>query len=171
MQLGRLRAEPHIVPERDRHGRGHGGSQQMRANAKRENGEEHKPGQGRRHAEGRQNAFHGCHRATNPKIIKSIAPGVTTLLPKVRNPSDMAPGSLHLRMAPNVTPRSRRQRRKKVEMAAGSRNSKVPGAMTVQPVMPDPSCAGMNGGAVCASRLVIISANASSFRALLRWVP
>src|SRR6476660_916606 len=74
----------------------------------------------------------------------------------------------HLRIAPNVTPRSRWLRRKKVNRATGSKNSALPAAIVVQSVKPEPSCAGMNGGAVCAFRLVIISAKAYSFQAVIK---
>src|SRR5215475_10844275 len=40
--------------------------------------------------------------------------------------------------------------------------------MAVQSVIPDPSCDGMKGGAVCARRLVIIRANAYSFQAVMK---
>ena len=44
----------------------------------------------------------------------------------------------------------------------------VPAAIVVQSVSPEPTCAGMNGGAVCARRLVMISAKAYSFQAMMK---
>ena len=53
-------------------------------------------------------------------------------------------------------------------MATGTRNRKVPAAMTVQSGMPEPTWLGMKGGAVCARRFVIISAKAYSFQAVMK---
>ena len=50
----------------------------------------------------------------------------------------------------------------------GSRNRNVPAAMTVQSGRPEPTCDGMKGGAVCARRLVMISAKAYSFQAVMK---
>ena len=53
-------------------------------------------------------------------------------------------------------------------MATGSRNRKVPEAITVQSGRPEPTWLGMKGGAVCASRRVMISAKAYSFYAVMK---
>ena len=44
----------------------------------------------------------------------------------------------------------------------------VPAAIVVQSARPEPTWAGMNGGAVCARRLVMISAKAYSFQATMK---
>src|ERR1700722_14635337 len=49
----------------------------------------------------------------------------------------------HFRIAPKVTPRSRCRRNRKVKIATGRRNRRVPAAIAVQSVIPDPSCEGM----------------------------
>ena len=73
----------------------------------------------------------------------------------------------HRLRSSSVTCGSRRRSRRaadccaetKVNSATGSRKSTLPAAIVVQSVKPEPSCAGMKGGAVCALRLVIINAN------------
>src|SRR6516164_4563423 len=49
----------------------------------------------------------------------------------------------HFLIAPKVTPRSRCLRSRKVKIATGRRNMRVPAAMAVQSVTPDPSCDGI----------------------------
>src|SRR3954468_23429290 len=109
-----------------------------------------------------------------PSTISHIEPGSRYLLLSVLNVIEAesgfvtAPRALHFLIAPNVTPRSRCLRSRNVKTATGNRNSTVPAAIAVQSVIPDPSCDGMNGGAVCARRLVIISAKAYSFHAVMK---
>ena len=118
-----------------------------------------------------QQPLHGWHKADESQIISTIASGTMYLalnaLKLVAHGRSRS-SAPHLRMAPKVTPRSRWPRSRKVNIATGSRNSSVPAAITVQSVMPDPSCAGMKGGAVCAFRFVIISAKAYSFQAVMK---
>src|SRR5258706_7468657 len=73
----------------------------------------------------------------------------------------------YFRIAPNVTPRNRWLRSRNVNTVTGIRNSRAPAAIVVQSVTPEPSCEGIKGGAVCAFRVVIISANAHSFQAAI----
>ena len=70
-------------------------------------------------------------------------------------------------IAPNVTPLRRCLRKKNVKTATGNKKIKVPAAMVVQSIMPEPNWEGMKGGAVCALRLVIINARAYSFQAMM----
>src|SRR5689334_1820174 len=74
----------------------------------------------------------------------------------------------HLRIAPKDMPRSRWLRSRKVKIATGSRNRNVPAAITVQSGRPEPTWEGMKGGAVWARRLVMISAKAYSFQAVMK---
>src|SRR5690606_20601351 len=85
-----------------------------------------------------------------------------------RRRSLLLAGRAHLRIAPKVTPRRRWLRNRKVKIATGTRNRKVPAAITVQSGRPEPTWLGMKGGAVCARRLVRISAKAYSFHAVMK---
>src|SRR5689334_3723761 len=97
--------------------------------------------------------------------IPTLAPLALPL--KVRERSYFS-HAVHFLIAPNVTPRNRCLRSRNVNTATGSRNKTVPAAIAVQSVIPEPSCEGMNGGAVCARRFVIINANAYSFHAVMK---
>ncbi len=55
-----------------------------------------------------------------------------------------------------------------MKIATGNRKRKVPAAITVQSGRPEPTWLGMKGGAVCARRLVMISAKAYSFHAVMK---
>src|SRR5207237_4708206 len=74
----------------------------------------------------------------------------------------------HLRIAPKVTPRKRCFRSRNVKIATGSRKRNVPAAIVVQSGRPEPICEGIKGGAVCARRMVMISAKAYSFQAVMK---
>src|SRR5215813_8613171 len=110
--------------------------------------------------------LHQHDHARRDQQARGVLPRATPQKP-AQEPG-LRPTVRHFRTAPNVIPRNRCCRSRKVKITIGIRNSVVAAATAGQSCPPSPMMNGMNGGMVCASPEVSSTAKAYSFQAKIK---